>query len=869
MELIAIGIKELIVDNLYWFTRIQPSDYSLVGNKALYLSQLLQQGYPVVPGFVVPAKAFWEFIEKLGQSEPLLADLPHSSLHVNVDNPRQLQLVAQQIRQGIIAADLPLDWESTFLTAALIVPGSGIIFQPSLALGLKPLSDKIFQVESLVDNLEYCGILDSHICLGESEALALALKRVWAEIFRARSLFYWQRVGIGLHQLNLAVTVQPIYNAIASGTIEADVELLLIKATWGLGYGMTSPTSGIIKGEVLPDSYQINVKTGKVIAEQLGSKTIAYRLSSFLESSGDITPQKIETLTKNSIQSYPVSEEQQKQYALDDKYLKQLIDLCQKLSNEFAPIFSLEWTIYQTTNHSVPQLYITQFRPHTKLPSKIGQNRSGLPLLSYELESETQNLKVKNNSSNPTTNLVRGIAAATGKVTALAQVIIGNPQNLEDIPPGRILIAQSISPNWLPWLRKAAAVVTEESGMTSHGAILAREIGIPAVVRAAGVTQLFQSGELLLVDGNRGEVTRVEGRGGEKEEGERGRRINGEEGKVSPLYSLSQFPIATQLLVNLSQPQSLERLEGLPVDGVGLLRSELMILDALDNLHPKEWLRQGRKEELVTRLAQLIIQFAAAFMPRKVLYRSLDLPESGVIAVSGDSLSGQKRQREDVAASDTPELVRYSPPATPQVLNHRGTRHYLKDPASFDVELAALKEVYASGYSNVQLMLPFVRTVEEFVFCRRRVEQTGLMDNPDFRLWIMAEVPSVLFLLPDYVKAGVQGISIGTNDLTQLLLAVERDSAKLGSTLNGCHPAVMGASKQLIAMARDAGIPCSICGEAPAQYPELIDSLVRWGISSISVDVNNVENTYIAIARAEQRLLLEAAREKIGQGGRG
>lgn len=841
------------MDNLYWFARIQPSDYYLVGNTALYLSQLLQEGYPVLPGFVVPAKTFWEFIEKLGESEPLLADLPHSSLHVNVDNPHQLQLVAQQIRKGISTSTLPHRWNSAILKDTEIVPGSPIILQPSLALPLKKLPVKILQVENLANNLQYTGLLESHVCLGEAEALALGLKRVWAELFRARSLFYWQRAGIGVHQLNLAVTVQPIYDAIASGTIQADTELLLIKATWGLGYA-------IAKGEVLPDSYQINVKTGKVITSQLGNKTIGYCLRSKLELFGDITLPKRETLTENNIQAYLVSEEHQKQYALNDKYLKQLIDLSQRISDEITPRFSLEWTICQTTTHSDTQVYITQFNPDNNLQSKTEKNNSDSSLSRSDLGSVTPDSKVKTKNSNTTTKLVRGLAASTGKVTGIAQVIIGNPQALKDIPPGRILVAQTISPKWLPWLKKSSGLITEEGGMTSHGAILAREIGIPAVVSAAGVTRLFQSGELLLVDGNRGEVERVSQRIDYREAEEMGKNPEGEEGKSSRLYSLSQFPIATELLVNLSQSQSLKRIEGLPVDGVGLLRSELMILDALENLDPTEWLRQGRKEELVSRLAQLIIPFAAAFMPRKVLYRSLDLPESGVIAVSSNSLSEQK----PLATRETSELPRRSSPATPQVISHRGTRHYLSDPASFDLELAALGEVYGRGYSNVQLMLPFVRTVEEFVFCRRRVEKSGLMDYPDFRLWIMAEVPSVLFLLPDYVKAGVQGISIGTNDLTQLLLAVERDRADLVSTSNRCHPAVMGAIKQLITMARDAGIPCSICGEAPAQYPELIDSLIRWGISSISVDVNNVENTYIAITRAEKRLLLEAARERIG-----
>jgi pyruvate,water dikinase len=158
-------------------------------------------------------------------------------------------------------------------------------------------------------------------------------------------------------------------------------------------------------------------------------------------------------------------------------------------------------------------------------------------------------------------------------------------------------------------------------------------------------------------------------------------------------------------------------------------------------------------------------------------------------------------------------------------------------------------------------MLPFVRTVEEFQFCRRRVERAGLTDNPHFQIWIVAEVPSVLFLLPDYVKAGVQGISIGTNDLTQLLLATDRDAEVLGSPLDGRHLAVRRALKHLIQLAKAAEIPCTICGQAVARDPELIDASVEWGITGISVDANDVENTYTAIARAEQRLLLKVARQ--------
>jgi pyruvate,water dikinase len=282
----------------------------------------------------------------------------------------------------------------------------------------------------------------------------------------------------------------------------------------------------------------------------------------------------------------------------------------------------------------------------------------------------------------------------------------------------------------------------------------------------------------------------------------------------------------------------------MPVDGVGLLRSELMLLEVLQGQHPQRWLQQQREDELREILVQQLCQFAKAFAPRPVFYRSLDLRSHEFQYLVGGSLA--------------------HPEANP-MLGMRGTFSYVSNPALFDLELAALVQVQQSGYTNIRLLLPFVRTVEEFSFCRRRVEQAGLSQSPQFQLWIVAEVPSVIFLLPDYVKAGVQGISIGTNDLTQLLLGVDRDQAQMAAAFDERHPAVTQAIAQLIQMAKQAGIPCCICGQAPAQYPELIEQLVQWGIPSISVELDAVERTYHAIARAEQRLLLEAARRQLNQ----
>lgn len=844
--------------NLYWLDQIQPSERLLVGNRAFHLGKLLQLGYPVINGFVIPASTFWKFLELLGESQPFLADLSDSDLHLDVGNPRQLQLVAQQIRREITAASLPPSWESLLTQAAQAQPASAMILHPSLSLRsqVHRVSDYSFEAPaSIFDQINnpYSlppGIWESHICLNQPEALTLSIKRVWAQMFRARSLFYWQRAGIKLQQLSLAVLVQPLWDACTSGSMFADATECSIQAIWGL-------ETALRKGEVLPDTYQLDAETGTLLASQLGNKTRAYRL------------EQVSPLNQSSLQAYLLSEEKQQQYALEEKYLQQLIAFSHRLRAEVSKAFSLEWMICQTSENSEPQLYLTQFNPKPRIASY-------------------QSLSPSITTPDITPRLVRGLAAASGRVSAPAQVILDKDQIREEIISGRILIAKNVPPDWLPWLKQAAGIITEEGTMTSHAAIIARELGLPAVVSADGITQLIKTGEDLLLDGDQGEIYRLGsgekpepevemGRGGRylysnpeiqqhppssnpqstyRSNGQRlnfqqpqpGRAMLGKESTntnqiiASDYPNLNQFPIATQLLVNLSQPNSLEKIVGLPVDGIGLLRSELMMLNVLENLHPSEWLRQGRQDELVERLTELIVEFAGALAPRPVLYRSWDWRSHEFQSLIGDPLAAE--------AEVNP------------IVGMRGTRRYLIDPACFDIELAALRQVYAYGYTNLQLMLPFVRTVEEFNFCRRRAEQAGLTDNPHFKIWIMAEVPSVLFLLPDYVKAGVHGISIGSNDLTQLLLAADRDQGQFSEVLDGRHPAVKRAIKQLIYMAKQDGIPCSICGQAPAQYPELIDSLVQWGITSISVDVNALESTYFAIARAEQRLLLESLRQK-------
>jgi pyruvate, water dikinase len=818
------------VKNLYWLDKIQPSDRDAVGEKAFYLSYLLQKNHPVVPGFVVPAKIFWQFLESIDWLEPLFADWPHSSLHLNVDEPRQLQSIARSIRHQILATKLPDALLSTLnsavsqLNSSSNINSQALIFRPSLTSW----------------NPKTAGILESHAVSAEPEAIEAGLKRAWAELFRARSLFYWQRCGLKVQQINPAVLVQPIASAIASGEVKTSAGAAWeIQATCGLGISLA-------RGENIPDYYQVQPETGTVKLQQLGYKTLAYNLKIGEESplkkiqlgNWDAlpipdSPFLIPDFTDSYVEILALGETAQNEYVLEKSQLQEIIELTKKAIAEFDSDLILKWTLEQTANSNEPQFYFTQVRL-----VKGGK----VPLI-----------REKSIAKPRTSAILRGLAAASGKAEAIAQVMTNfHPENAEFLAGG-ILVARTIDPNWLPWLKVAAGVVAEQGGMTAHGAILARELGIPAVVGVVGATRAIETGDWVLVDGDSGEVfATAEPEAIDKPDSNqlRDTATNADIYSTAAKMSIANYqlsssdrssnqpsksqraqaaesvwgaPTATQLLVNISQTSSIDRLKNLPIDGIGLLRSELMALEALDCQNPKVWLQEGRRSEFVDRMADCLSLFAAAVSPQPIFYRSLDLRESGT----------------------------------------HGSFSYTFEPELFDWELCVLKKVCESGYKNVNLILPFVRSVDEFVYCRQRLETIWENRPSQFQLWIMAEVPSVLFLLPDYVKAGVQGISIGTNDLTQFLLGIHRNSEQVASGFNGRDRAVMRAIEQLIRQAQAAGIPCSICGDATALYPETIESLVRWGISSISVNVDAVEQTGRAIARAEQRLLLEAARSII------
>ncbi|MFE4107867.1 putative PEP-binding protein [Almyronema epifaneia] len=733
---------------------LSPADRFLVGDKIFYLSQLAQQGEQIAPGWVVLPLSFRQFIEATSRLEPFLADLSTSSLHLNIGNALQLQAVAGRIQQALQAT--PLQWSGQPLVNLLA--NQALILRPSVSLAKRtsPLSLAALG-----------GLLPAQTCWATPAALCTTLKTIWAEVFSAKSLFYWQRSQIQIQDIQLAVLIQPLLPASFAGRLQRSQDRTQIWVVSGLGKTLT-------QGEAIPTRYSI--EQGQLRDRQLGRQLLRHQVADPGVSASCLVPHWL------AAEIHP---------ELSEDDLDDLMRLAQRTETILGTALELEWLMTASGD-----LYLTQGQPQTW--------RS--PVIAPASASSTP--------THPT--LLTGLAAAPGQANGRT-IVLRSPE----LPAlaGQIVVAAQLLPDWLPALQQVAGVITEKGGLTSHGAILARELGIPAVVGVAQATQQLSTGDNVWIDGDRGLVS-----------------------KTALPAAIAQFPqpqqrlsakrLYTELLVNLSQPASLTPLKqiAVPVDGIGLLRSELMLLPLLEQQHPDYWLKQNWHDELTTRIANRLSLFAKAFSPRPVRYRSLDL---------------RSHEFQDLKGSPPTE-------ANP-MLGLRGAWRYQHYPALFDIELKAIQQVYQSGLTNVQLMLPFVRTVEEVHFCRQRCEQIGLWQQAQFQLWLMAEVPSVLFLLSAYAQAGIRGIAIGTNDLTQLLLGVDRDRPEFSELYTESHPAVLAAIAQLMQTAQQLQLPCSICGQAPVRYPEMVRYLVELGISSISVEVDAIESTHRAIIQAEQR----------------
>jgi len=427
--------------------------------------------------------------------------------------------------------------------------------------------------------------------------------------------------------------------------------------------------------------------------------------------------------------------------------------------------------------------------------------------------------------------LVRGLGVSPGQGSGEAKVIV-NVKDIGSFQDGQVLVTEMTTPDWVTAMKKASAIVTDLGGKTCHAAIVSRELGIPCVVGTENATKVLTGGETVTVDGQRGLV--FKGAAVKKEAAQPG---------AAPLAISAQPITATKVYVNLSVPEIADKVaQETNADGVGLLRAEHMMLEI--GKHPRLLIEEGGEQKMVDTFARGIGKVAEAFFPRPVVYRFLDFKPDEFLALPG----GEKYERDHVGPNP--------------MIGFRGEYRYTKEDDLFRLELRAVRHARKTmNFTNVWVMIPFVRTLEVFRKTVQIMREEGL-DNridPDFKLWIMVEVPSACFMIDEFCREGIDGVSFGTNDLTMLVLGVDRNDVSVQEIYDERNLAVLRAIAYTIAICRKHGVTTSICGQAPSVYPDYLEFMIRCGSTSISVNPDTVVASRKMVAAVEQKIQMEKA----------
>lgn len=410
--------------------------------------------------------------------------------------------------------------------------------------------------------------------------------------------------------------------------------------------------------------------------------------------------------------------------------------------------------------------------------------------------------------------LVTGSPASRGAATGAVSIITATDAHhaMDALGKGGILVTEMTTPDFVPLMKRAGAIVTDKGGRTCHAAIVSRELGIPCIVGTGNATHLLKNGQVVTVDATAGKVYE-----GEIE-------IADEISGVVTRYAKTK----TSVYVNLADPERAEEVAKLGSDGVGLLRAEFIIAH-LGN-HPRYMIDQRRGEEFTNTLAEKIKIFARAFNPRPVTYRLTDF---------------KTNEYRDLMGGEQYEPVEENP-----MLGFRGAYRYAIDKDVFNLEVEALKNV-EKEFDNVRVMVPFVHTPQELKKVKEMLEAKGIAKG---RFWMMAELPSNVILLDQFLDVGVDGVSIGSNDLTQLVLGLDRDNEKLADVFDERNDAVMWCLERIITICKKRGVPVGICGQAPSVHADLTEKLVEWGITSVSVSPDAIVQTRNLVGDVEKKL---------------
>lgn len=779
-----------------WFEEINKDDLPLVGGKAANLGELLKAGIPVPPGFTVTSYAYSVFIEKTGLREKIKEILKEV---LGSRDPKLFEEVSMKIRRLIEESNIPNDVASDIIESYTKL---------CARLGMAKVSVAIRSSATAEDlpGASFAGQQETYLNVEGEEEVLSKVKKCWSSLFTPRAIFYRQEKGIDHDKVLMSVIVQKMVNAKAAGVMftihpTTGEEKIVIEGSWGLG-------ESVVSGSITPDIYVVDKKTLDIIDKRIAEKPFE--------------------LVRDPITGKTVKRDVQLERkmapCLRDEEIKRLAELAIKIEQHYKYPQDIEWAI--DNDLEFPEnVFILQSRPET-----VWSLRRGGPPTMVEKTQEIYQRKV----------VVKGLPASPGVWVGKAKVVKSIEEASKLIEKGDILVTIMTNPDWVPYMRIAGAIVTDEGGMTCHAAIVSRELGIPAIVGTGNATKVLEPGREYTVDATTGVV--YEGR----MEGLTEARVEGRAPTVTgPYTTISEYtvPTGTKIYINLGVPEKIAEYLNLPFDGIGLMRIEF-ILSSYIGEHPLYLIEKGEEGKFIEKLAQGIATVARSIQPRPVVVRFSDFKSNEYRELKG----GEK----------------YEPDERNPMLGYRGVSRYISPhyESAFRLECKAIKKVRDEwGLKNVWVMLPFVRTAWELEKALRIMKEEGLERGRDFKVWIMAEVPSVIFMADEFCKY-VDGFSIGSNDLTQLILGVDRDSELLPKLdpryFDERDPAVLRAISHLIKVAHKHGLTVSICGQGPSYLEDFVEWLIRQGIDSISVNPDAVMRVRKLVAQVERRILLES-----------
>jgi pyruvate,water dikinase len=796
-------LNEAKKDLIIWFENLRKTDVPIVGGKNANLGEMSNAGIPVPPGFAITAYSYKKFIEETG-----IATKIYEIIKENVTDPSdpgQYEIASKKIRQLIDSTPMPKEIadviKSAYEELCRRVGADYVYVAVRSSATAEDLADASF-----------AGQQETYLNVRGVDELLEKTVKCWSSLFTPRAIFYRTEKGFAHEKVLISVGVQKMVNSKAAGVmftinpVTGDPNQIVIEGNYGLG-------ESVVSGAVTPDDFVVDKRTMQIIEKKISRKTVQY----------------VRDSKTGKTVHLEVPAEKQERPCLSDEEILKLAELAVRIEKHYGTAQDIEWAI----DSDIPfpnNVFIVQSRPETVWSVKLAE----APKAEVSEVRPSEMFKV----------VVKGIAAGKRDIGAgKAKVVLNPAEAAKVMQKGDILVTDMTNPDYVPFMRLASAIVTDKGGVTCHAAIVSRELGIPCIVGTEKATKLMITGKEYTVDARSGVVY----------EGVMP-MSTGQPQMTSPMTSLpsmgggfvESIPVtATKIYMNLGVPEKIEEYKNLPFEGIGLMRIEFILASYIGE-HPLYLIETGQSQKFVDKLADGIATVARAIQPRPVVVRFSDFKTNEYRELKG----GEKY-----------EIVEANP-----MLGWRGCSRYISPwyEKAFRLECQAIVKCRKEwGLKNVWVMLPVVRTVWEAKRCLEIMREEGLERSNDFKVWFMAETPSIAILADEFSKL-CDGFSIGSNDMTQGILMIDRDSERLGQMgyFDERDPAVKRIIAHLIKVAHENGCTVSICGEGPSNLPDFTEFLVRTGIDSISVNNDAVIATKKLVASIEQKIILERLAEQ-------